>query len=135
MRARVLAAMISCGFLLSCGGGTSNSGQTVNGNWQFSGTSTVFFGNTTGGTATLTQNGSSVSGTVSLTGTPCATSGSLSGTVSGSTFNFTIQEGSQSVSFMGQLNSVFTEATGTYTAPAGGCTNGDQGNWTATKMQ
>jgi len=134
MTVRVLAAMMCSMFLLSCGGGSGNSSQTVSGNWQFTSTSMAFFGNGTSGTATLTQNGSSVSGTVTLTGTPCATSGSLSGTVSGSTFNFTLQEGSQSVSFVGQLNSVFTEATGTYTAPAGGCTNGDQGTWTATKM-
>lgn len=134
MTARVLVVVTCSVFLLSCGGGTGNPGQTVSGNWQFSATSSIFIDSSTSGSATLTQNGSSVSGTITLSGTPCATSGSLNGTVSGSTFNFTVQEGSQSVSFTGQLNSIFTEATGTYVAPAGGCTNGDQGNWTAIKM-
>ena len=136
VKGRILVILASCLCVSGCGGGSTSNGtaSSLSGTWQFSASSTLFVGNTTTGTATLTQSGNSVTGTVTLNGSPCATSGTLNGSVSGSTFTFTVQEESQAVTFTGQLNSGFTSASGDYIAPAGGCTNGDQGNWTATKM-
>lgn len=67
-------------------------------------------------------------------GTPCARAAALTGAVNGTTFNFQLQEGSQAVSFTGTVASNGASAAGSYTAPSGGCTNGDAGTWTASKV-
>jgi hypothetical protein len=137
---KVLGILLFSVCLAGCGGGGSaSSSSSMTGNWQFTATSTPF-GVVTTGTGSLQQNkyNSSFSGQLSLTGTPCATSASLSGYVGGvvngeQTLIFQIQEGSQELSFNGTTNVTFSSAAGTYTAPSGGCTNGDFGTWSATK--
>lgn len=125
-------------FLSGCGGGSSSSSQqsapvNLAGNWQFTAKSTPF-GITVVGNGSIQQNGSSISGQLSLSGTPCATTASLSGTITGTSLNFQIQEGSQPVSFTGTAAANGSSASGTYTAPSGGCTNGDFGTWTGTRV-
>jgi hypothetical protein len=130
----ILGIILICG-LIGCGGSSNNSSTAVinlSGDWQITGHSTLFDFTDTG-SATLQQSGSSVAGTVTLSGTPCATSGTVSGSISGTTLTFQIEEGTQPVNFTGTVNSAGTSASGSYTAPSGGCTNGDYGTWSATK--
>jgi hypothetical protein len=131
----IMAAGVSlAGFMVACGGGSSGSSSStpanVAGTWSFSSTSAAF-GTTYSGTASLQQNGSSLTGTTSLQNDPCGTQPSLAGTVTGSDVAFNLLEGSQSVAFQGVLSG--STLSGSYTAPAGGCTNGDHGSWTATR--
>ena len=121
-------------FLVGCGGGGKSSSPSMSGHWTFSSIPTgVPFPAIQTATGTLTQNGSSVTGTLTLAGFACAKSGALTGTVSGNTLSLQLDENGQSVTFTGRLNSTFDSASGSYIAPSGGCTNGDSGLWTATK--
>jgi len=120
--------------LISCGGGSNTpSSRTLTGTWSVTVTSQAF---NASGTATiqLQQNGNSVTGSASLTGTPCATSAPLTGTISGSDLSFQLSENGQVVTLTGTVNSSLTSMSGTYSAPSGGCTNGDFGTWSATKQ-
>jgi uncharacterized protein (TIGR03437 family) len=79
----------------------------------------------------LTQNGNSFSGTLTISGTACATSAGITGSLSGDNFTASVNENGQIVTFTGTVSG--NSATGSYTTPSGGCTNGDQGIWTATR--
>jgi hypothetical protein len=118
-----------------CGGGMNmGTSPSFTGTWQFTGDSSVAALHFTG-TGKLQQNGSSVTGNIDpLSGTPCATSAALNGTVSGTNLAFQINENGQITNLTGMINQQFTSASGTYAAPFGGCTNGDQGTWSGTKM-
>jgi hypothetical protein len=119
--------------LLSCGGGggssTPTSTASIAGTWQVAAHSNSFNFNVTG-TATIQQSGSTLSGSVVMSGTPCASTAALSGSVSGNSVTFQLQEGTQTVTFTGTVSG--NTMSGTYSGPAGGCSNGDQGTWSAT---
>ncbi|MGA8540335.1 MAG: hypothetical protein WB566_12605 [Terriglobales bacterium] len=130
----ILGLILVCG-LAGCGisSNSNNSAPTnLSGDWQITGHSTLFDFTATG-SAVLQQSGTSVTGTTTLTGTPCATAATVSGSVSGTALTLQIEEGAQPVNFTGAVNSAGTSASGNYTAPSGGCTNGDYGTWSATK--
>ena len=117
--------------LLACGSLSVPTPQTVNGTWNFELTSSAIGGSSYTGSAHLNQIGNDVTGTVTFTNAPCAASGSLTGTVSGLDVSFQIKEGSQVVTLIGTINSVYSSMSGTYTGPPGGCLNGDHGSWAA----
>jgi len=117
-------------FLASCGG--KSSSPTLSGTWQLTAVSTTFVLTVTGN-GTIQQNGSSVTGQLTLSGTPCATTAALSGNISGTTVTLQLQENGQAVNLTGTANANFSSLSGNYTAPSGGCTNGDSGTWSATK--
>jgi hypothetical protein len=120
----------SLGVLVSCGGGGGGNGGgsvvSLAGNWQFTATSSVFDITTTA-TGQVNQNGSSLSGTLALSGTPCADSASFAGTINGNNLRGTLDENGQTVTMMGTVSADGNSGSGTYTTPAGGCTNGDHG--------
>jgi hypothetical protein len=128
---KILGVTLLCVCLAGCGSGTSSSGS-LSGNWQFTAHSSAS-GETFTGSAPIQQSGSSITGTVTLSGSPCATSATLSGSISGTTVTFQLELGDQPVNFTGTANSNLTSMSGNYTAPSGGCTNGDYGTWSATK--
>ncbi len=107
--------------------------STLTGTWQFTAVSSIFPITTTG-TGTLQQNGTSVTGQLTLSGTPCATTAALTGTINGTNLTFQLNENGQPVSFTGTANANLTSASGNYSAQAGGCTSGDFGTWTAAKQ-
>ena len=75
-----LLALILCLGLPACGGGhTVGGGTTLNlaGNWQA--TTRSNFGFSTFLAGTLSQSGNQISGTLTISGSPCAVSGSSSG--------------------------------------------------------
>jgi hypothetical protein len=136
MRIKFLIAGFSCSLLLSgCGGSTSSSQSTLNvaGNWQFTAKS-----NLTGGeisaTGQITQNGNNISAQLNLSGSPCATTASATGTLNGTSLSIGINENGQVVAFTGTVAADGNSANGTYQAPSGGCTNGDNGTWTGNRV-
>jgi hypothetical protein len=74
-----------------------------------------------------TQSGSSLSGTIAITGTPCLTGGSISGSLNGGNLNFGVVTGQAQVSYTGTVSG--TTMSGTYTTSCGNA----QGTWKATK--
>jgi hypothetical protein len=98
----------------------------ITGDWNF--TATSAYGFQIYATGQLTQNGNNISGELSLVGTPCATSAAVTGTISGNALSITLNENGQLVAFTGTVYDD-ANATGTYAAPAGGCTDGDHGIW------
>jgi hypothetical protein len=132
---KTLGIMLLCVCLAGCGS-SNNSGspRSLAGDWQFTGHSTPFDITDTG-SVILQQSGNTFSGIVTLSGTPCATEAALSGSISGTTVTFQLVEGDQAVNFTGTSNSAGTSMSGSYTAPSGGCTNGDYGTWSGTKTQ
>jgi hypothetical protein len=127
--AQSLGMVIALVFILECG---SSSSQTLSGTWQLTLTSSASPGTTYTGTATLTQSGNGITGTVSFINNACATSSLITGTVSGSNVSIQVTEGGQVVTLTGTINSAFSSMSGSYTSTPGGCTNGDLGSWTAT---
>lgn len=124
------------GFLSACGGGGGNSNTTavsIAGNWQITVSSTKF---DSSGTASgqINQTGSSVSGTLSLSGTPCAQTAAFSGTLNGTSLNATLNESGQNVSLTGTVTTDGNSGNGAYTTPSGGCTNGDAGTWSGSRV-
>jgi hypothetical protein len=121
--------------------GRTSSTMNLAGVWQFTSHSNTFNTAETG-SGSVQQNGTAVSGTLTLSGTPCSIDAFLSASVSGNVVTGQLQEGAQAVSITGTVYgdaSAFTSPTGgltitgTYTSPSGGCLNGDQGTWSATK--
>jgi hypothetical protein len=110
------------------------SANSLTGVWTFTSHSTVY-GNQSTGYGELIQNGNSLTGQFSFTGSSCATSASVTGTVNGTSLSISLNEGGQAVTFTGTVVlSNNNTASGTYSAPAGGCTQGDAGTWTGTRQ-
>jgi hypothetical protein len=127
--AQSLGLVIVLIFINACGGSSSPS---FYGPWQFTFTSTTAFpGTVFTGSTTLGQGGTGIVGTVTFTNNPCATSALLSGVITGTTVSLQISEGGQVLNLSGTINSADSSMSGTYTATAGGCTNGDTGSWSA----
>jgi hypothetical protein len=89
--AQSLGMVIALAFILGC---RSSSSQSLSGTWQLTLTSSASPGATYTGTATLTQNGNGITGTVSFINNPCATSALITGTVS-SNVSIQVAEGGQ----------------------------------------
>jgi len=123
-------------FLSACsGGGNSGNSTPVNiaGNWQFMGNSTRF-GYTFTANSQINQTGSSISGTLNLSGSPCAQTADFSGSLNGMSLNAAVNESGQNTLFTGTVSTDGNSLSGTYTAPSGGCTNGDAGTWSGSRI-
>jgi hypothetical protein len=128
--------LILCFLLAGCGGGNNSMSVAplnITGSWTVTATSTTFQGLVTTGAGQITQSGTALSATLTLTGSPCSSSGPLVGTLTGTALNATLNENGQDVTFTGTVASGGNSANGTYAAADGGCTNGDKGNWTGTR--
>jgi hypothetical protein len=137
-RARCLRVGILFLFLLTVGcADNSSSGTVINvaGNWTFTTKSSNLpsFGVQYSASGAVNQSGSAISGSLSLSGAPCATTSAFSGTLSANTIVATLDENGQQVILSGTISSNGASASGSYSAPAGGCTNADFGTWTATR--
>jgi hypothetical protein len=89
-----------------------------------------------GGTvqALISQSGASLSGTATVTGSPCFTSGSISGSVFGNNVAFGVLFGEgQQANFSATVGSGGTSMSGTYSVSGGAC-NGDTGSFNLTKQ-
>ena len=133
----LFAIIIVFGFaaIISCSGGGDGTNDTitptvnVTGNWSGTWSSSITSDN---GTATveLLQNGTNITGTMSMTGSPCMSTGSITGTVSGSSVSFTAISGNDDIQVNG---TVFNDTvTGNYSITTGLCA-GDSGIFSLNK--
>jgi hypothetical protein len=76
-----------------------------------------------------TQTGSALSGTISVTNTPCVSEGTITGTVEGSQITFGAVEGAYSIAYEGTVSG--DSMSGTYSSPS--CGNA-AGTWQAAKQ-
>ncbi len=116
---------------------TPPASSAFTGHWGGAWASSVYVGLVGGAlTGNFTQNGSSLTGTVSFTGSFCFTGGSLVGTVSGSTASASINVGGgQTVSVNQTVNASELSISGTYTLQGGVCApGGDTGTFTLTRL-
>jgi hypothetical protein len=133
-----------CGFQQGCGITSSPSAASapqqissptpinIAGNWTILSTSTKFVAQRTFA-GPVGQNGSSISGSLSISGSPCAQTGTLTGTMNASSLAASLVENGQPVSLAGTVSTDGNSASGSYTAAVGGCTNGDAGTWSGTR--
>ena len=124
----VIFAVIT--FSMSCG---SNSKPNLTGNWTFSAHSAAF-NLTYSGSAIIQENNDSLTGTMTLTGSPCATATNLQGSVTNN--NITLQEWTpETFTTIATLTGTISQSSlsGNFYSPYAGCPNGDFGTWTATK--
>lgn len=122
-------AVVAPVFVSGCGGnGSSSQAPTMTGTWSFSGNSQSSIGHQYSGTASIQQTGSSITGSMPLSGSPCATQASISGSVADTDLNMQFNEDSITtgperviitVNLTGTLNSDYTSASGTYTSSGG----------------
>ncbi|MDT4917775.1 MAG: hypothetical protein QOH89_2475 [Pseudonocardiales bacterium] len=115
---------------LTLTGSPSSAARTVPsiaGTWHGTYSSTRF--NNTAGhwTAHFHQNGSHVTGTITIN-PGCITQGSINGTISGSSISFgQVHNGSRTISFAGTITAGGTRMHGTYHSPA--LCGSDHGTW------
>ena len=141
----VVGVLICLGCSISGCGGYSSSNYTapqnmlsLAGNWQFTYTSSKTGSSPLTISGTLTQNGSSFSGNMTITNS-CTTSGTISGTLSGYALTGTLTETNpETISITGTVATNYNSASGTYqvmsaTAPCAAA-GGDSGTWTGTRM-
>lgn len=138
---------------VGCGGSEYRFGNQKNlpnlsGQWNFSATSQTMSQQFQGG-GNIAQSNLGIQGSVSTLFNYCAPSATISGTltptqpfdttsVTSYTLTMVMQEqvsngGTQEVDLTGSASADGTRMSGTYTAPAGSCTAGDSGVWTASK--
>ncbi len=138
----VIGVLICLGCSISgCGYSSSNYSGPQNtlslaGNWQFTYTSSKGGSATISGT--LTQTGSSFSGTMTIASS-CATSGTFSGTLSGYALTGTLTATNlETISVTGMVATDYNSANGTYqvmtTTGACSAASGDSGMWTGKRV-
>jgi hypothetical protein len=100
----------------------------LGGKWN--GTWTDTSPDTSNGTFALTwtQNGSNLSGTITVAGTPCISAATVTGSLNGSAITFGAVSGRVTITYTGTIAG--TKMSGTYSAP--NCGNAT-GNWQATQ--
>lgn len=135
----VSASILSILFLTTCGGGggggskggTVSDATDISGNWN--GTWATSIGTNSGIISTsITHSGTSFSGTINISGSPCISSGTFSGTASGGFFSASVVSGQNAITFEGTYTA--TLISGTYSVPSGACA-GDSGTFSLQKTQ
>lgn len=111
----------------SSGGG---SGESFRGDWRGTWNSNIGPGGSL--EASFVQEGSSLTGTVSLSGSPCLSNGTISGTTNRTGATFGAVDGAHRISFTARHDSP-TQMSGTYAVGAGRCA-GDTGVFTVSRI-
>lgn len=129
-RYRIAIAVAGLVGALTVSGGPSAAARTVPsiaGTWHGSYASSVFQNTTGHWTAHFHQNGTHVSGTITIN-PGCITQGTINGTISGSTISFgQVHNGTRTVHFQGTITAGGTRMHGTYRSPA--VCGSDHGTW------
>lgn len=132
------AAAVGGGLALAGGGGgggndTPEDVTDLSGDWRGAWTDNTN-GTSSEAVFSLTQTGTSISGTVTLTGNDCLSQGNLNGSISGTNVNLTITSGSESIALNAVVDTAAKTLNGTwnFTASASEDCSGDSGNFSAT---
>jgi uncharacterized protein (TIGR03437 family) len=125
-------AILSFLLLIAAGAGRAQQVTNMAGNWQITALSTPY-GLNISATGPVGQTGTLVTGQLTATGTPCATVTPFSGTLTGASLRLNVNVGGQTVVYSGTVAASGNSASGTYSAPEGGCTAGDFGTWSGTR--
>jgi hypothetical protein len=104
-----------------------NQAAGLSGTWTGTWANSVPDHSTGAFTVVWTQSGANLSGTITITGTPCLTGGSITGTVGGSTISFGAVNGQVHVDYTGVISG--STMAGTYATDCGNA----RGSWQATK--
>jgi uncharacterized protein (TIGR03437 family) len=115
----------------NCPAGTIN----MAGSWQLTANSSTF-GLRFEADGQIIQMGNSLSGQFTTLTSPCVSHppATFTGTLSGDAVILNVTEGEQVVFFSGTVSPDGNSATGTYSAPSGGCTNADKGTWSGIRV-
>ena len=105
----------------------SPTGGSLAGTWSGQWANQTPDQSTGGFTLTWTQKGSTLSGSITITGTPCLSGGSITGSISGSTITFGAVNGQVSVGYNGTVSG--SSMAGTYATDCGNA----RGTWTASR--
>ncbi len=132
-----ISGRLVCLCLLLLASATVGQSQNMSGTWQINAQSTAFSIQASA-IGQITQTGNAIYAVLNLTGSPCATVGVGNGTLNGTTLNLELTEANLSlnyemVQFNGTVSADGNSATGTYSTPLTGCTNGDRGTWSGTR--
>jgi len=125
------ALIVALGFLVGC---SNSSNPAMTGSWMFAFTPLDSSAVALQFSANLTQEGSQITGQVSLTGdaASCGTAGSMQGTLMGNSLTLEFNQLDSTINLSGTVNPEFTSASGTYTGASGSCLlNGGIGSWAA----
>src|SRR6516162_99997 len=108
------ALIVALGFLIGC---SNSSNPAMTGSWLFAFTPLDSSAVVLQFTANLTQEGSQITGQVSLTGdaASCGTAGSMQGTLMGNNLTLEFNQLNSTINLSGTVNPEFTSASGTYT--------------------
>lgn len=121
----VLVPLIGCG----------SPNPAMTGSWLFTLTPDGSSSDVILGTANLTQNGSQITGPITLTGngTVCGSTATMSGTLEGTTLTLQIVQLQSIIQLTGSTNLAFTSASGTFIEMVGGAClqNPGIGTWSA----
>jgi hypothetical protein len=126
----IVSAGLALALVLSaCSGQPAAPAASINGPW--SGTWTSSRGGGGSVQTTFTQDGSEISGSVSVGGSPCLSTGTLSGTITSSNVSFGAVSGSHGIQFTATVG---TDAmSGTYIVSSGLCA-GDAGTFSLVRQ-
>ena len=137
----IASVLLLAALIAGCGGKSNSvppppSTAQIQGKW--SGVATSSTGATATADADLQQAGSSVFSTAGnntqINGRCATPSDSMSGQITGNSVAIIVTEGGQHVNLNGTVSADGQSMSGTYTSDAGGCTQGDTGTWTASKI-
>jgi len=106
----------------------SSAAGAIQGPWDGTWTSTSSPGANGTFHIDFTQSGIQLTGSITITNTPCITTGIITGALAGNRITFGAVQGAQTIAYTGTIADA--SMSGTYAAPQ--CGNGI-GNWHATK--
>jgi hypothetical protein len=102
----------------------------LGGHWTGSWTDTSPDTSSGGFDLTWTQDGSSLSGNITITGAACISTATVTGTLNGNTITFGAVSGQVQITYTGSVGADMNSMQGTYSAPNCGDA---QGNWSASR--
>src|SRR5438270_568459 len=124
-------------FMSACGGSKKmpSTSASISGNWQMSLQPNNANDKPKSQSGFLLQNGGEVTGGVMLVNTPCSGIGGVSGNINGSTVSITVSPTGTVVNLSGTIGADQASMSGDYTIISTGCTGSQtapqSGTWTA----
>jgi hypothetical protein len=110
-----------------------SAAASIAGTWQGTWTSKAYPGLTGHFTLMFTQQGSTLSGSISITGSGCISAATITGVINGSQLTFGVVQGAETVSYTGTWSGASMSGTWVISQGSGGACTTDSGDWAATR--